>query len=218
MAPFEFRNYPNERLQTDSLDSRLGPEEKNFRKRLIEYIITNKKPYNVNTFGDETSEVILNIQLIEKLMEKRVAVLDNEGNIQAAYPVSASETSHVVRLQDGRWFHAMSAIDALGATFLFDQKVEIDSKCSQCHIPIRFTADTTGITMQEMGTIHALHIDLKQVTNRSGSACKLMNFFCTEDHYKLWVEETGVKEDKVFCLNLNEAFEVAKRIFQMGNE
>ncbi len=215
MEHYEFRNYPFERLQTDSLDSRLDSDEKIFRMRLIEYIIANKKPYNIYNLGDETSEVIVNIQLIEKLVEKRAAVLDNEGNISAVYPVSATETTHVVRLQDGRWFYAMSAIDALGVTFLFNQKIEIDSRCSKCDIPIRFTADTCGITMREIDTIHTLHIDLNQVTNRSGSACKFMNFFCSETHYKQWVEETGVKEDKIFCLNLDEAFQVAKMMFQM---
>ena len=218
MEHFEFKNYPFERLETDSLDSRLDPDEKIFRMRLIDYIIANKKPYNIYNLGEATSEVIVNIQLIEKLVEKRLAVLDNEGNIMAVYPVSAVETPHVVRLQDGRWFHAMSAIDAMGVSFLYNQKIEVDSSCSQCDIPIRFTVDTYGITMQEMDTIHALHIDLNQVSNRSGSACKLMNFFCSADHYNLWAEETGIKEEKVFCLNLDEAFQVAKMIFQMESE
>jgi len=215
MTDFQFQNYSAERLKTESIESRLNPKERDFRKRLMDYVIRNNRPYNVYDLNDETAEVISDIQLIENLVEARAAVLDNQGNTMCIYPLSAIETPHIVKLADNQWFYAMSAVDALGSGFAFNQDCTITSQCSSCHEKISVTIQDNAIAGAAPEGIYVLHVDFKQISNRSGSACRLMNFFCDQDHYNQWVLHAGVKEERVFCLDLNEAFEVARMIYQV---
>ena len=42
-----------------------------------------------------------------------------------------------------------------------------------------------------------------------------MNFFCKKDHYDQWLEDTNTSDSDIFCLNIEEAFNVAKMIFSV---
>lgn len=53
--------------------------------------------------------------------------LDAEGRIRAAYPFSAVETPHRVRLGDGVEVWSMCAIDALGIAAMLDQDIRVTS-------------------------------------------------------------------------------------------
>jgi len=68
----------------------------------------------------------------------------HEGQIDIAYPFSASPTPFTVRLADGRERHACCAMDALGIAPMVGQRIEIRSRCHHCHIPLAFSADPEG--------------------------------------------------------------------------
>lgn len=53
---------------------------------------------------------------------------DDKGLLAAAYPFSVKPTRHRVTLRDGRSYHAMCAIDALGIPYMLDQPGEIQSQ------------------------------------------------------------------------------------------
>lgn len=42
-----------------------------------------------------------------------------------------------------------------------------------------------------------------------------MNFFCTEKHYNEWVDRMEICKDTIFCLNGEEALQVAKMLFNV---
>jgi hypothetical protein len=67
-----------------------------------------------------------------------------EGQIDLAYPFSASPTPFVVRLRDGKERYACCATDALGIAPMIGQAVEVRSGCHHCKAALTFTATPQG--------------------------------------------------------------------------
>lgn len=156
-----FTSYPAERLQIPSIYSRLTDPERRLRMKLMEQILRSTGPVN------EADISQLDMQpetgtIIQSLINKRVIVKDSVGDITFVYPVSALPTSHKVRLQDGRTFHAMCAIDALGAAFTFEQDVSITSVCGYCQEPITAVIHNEHFAEIEPPSLCVLHVDLKK--------------------------------------------------------
>ncbi len=68
-----------------------------------------------------------------------------EGEIDIAYPFSASPTAFIVRLPDGKERYTCCAIDALGIAPMIGQSVEIRSRCHHCAVPLTFSATPQGL-------------------------------------------------------------------------
>jgi Alkylmercury lyase len=66
------------------------------------------------------------------------------GQIDLAYPFSASPTPFVVRLADGNERYACCATDALGIAPMIGQPVEIRSGCHHCNAALTFSATPQG--------------------------------------------------------------------------
>ena len=66
------------------------------------------------------------------------------GQIDLAYPFSASPTPFVVRLADGKERYACCATDALGIAPMICQPVEVRSGCHHCTAALRFSATPQG--------------------------------------------------------------------------
>jgi hypothetical protein len=66
------------------------------------------------------------------------------GQIDLAYPLSASPTPFVVRLADGTERYACCATDALGIAPMIGQAVEVRSSCHHCHAALTFSATPQG--------------------------------------------------------------------------
>jgi len=66
------------------------------------------------------------------------------GQIDIAYPFSASPTPFVVRLADGDEQYACCATDALGIAPMIGQRVDIRSRCHHCHASLAFSATPQG--------------------------------------------------------------------------
>ena len=66
------------------------------------------------------------------------------GQIDLAYPFSASPTPFVVRLADGTERYACCATDALGIAPMIGQAVEVRSGCHHCQAALMFTATPQG--------------------------------------------------------------------------
>lgn len=164
-----FTRYPAERLYIDSIVSRLTPPEKALRNWLMDYTISQGRPFNLDCavlnapFNDDGPD------LVQSLLEKRAIVANGDGNLQFIYPVSALPTNHQVLLQDGRRFSAMCAIDSMGAAFTFRQDVRVESQCSECGE--RISVEVKGGKMAELqpGSLHILHVDLNKVRNWAAS-------------------------------------------------
>jgi hypothetical protein len=160
-----FRNYSAERLKIDSIASRLTEEENAFRMALMEGSIARGAPLHVEdpTLGGRLRPSARS--LIERLVEKRAVVQDQEGHLNFIYPVSALPTRHKVSLEDGRRFSAMCAIDAMGAAFTFERNVEIESGCSECEERISVRIERGKLTEVTPSSIRVLHADLNRFDN-----------------------------------------------------
>jgi hypothetical protein len=80
-----------------------------------------------------------------------VAALDDEdliriadGQVDLAYPFSASPTPFVVRLSDHRERYVCCAIDALSIAPMLGAPVEIRARCHQSDVPLQFVATPDG--------------------------------------------------------------------------
>jgi len=66
------------------------------------------------------------------------------GQIDIAYPFSASPTPFVVRLADGQDRYACCATDALGIAPMIGHAVEVRSGCHHCKAALTFAATPQG--------------------------------------------------------------------------
>jgi hypothetical protein len=166
----KFKNYPAERLRIDSISSRLTGAERLLRLYLLEQIIESGAPVNIISLKRTAALRQLDTDtLIKSMVDKRVIVPDQAGNINFAYPVSALPTNHRVTLKDGRQFCAMCAVDAMGAAFTLKQDVAIDSICAHCSEKITVVIQDERITELNPASAHVLHVDLNQTDNWAGS-------------------------------------------------
>ncbi len=174
MKQSNFRYYSNEQLEINSIDSKLSQEEKIIRRYLMNYVIDNGQAFNMNNLSKIVDDVKIMgeekvVSILDRLLKKNVIVADEEGNINFIYPVSAMPTNHRIKLQDGREFTAMCAIDAIGTAFTFKQDVDIESKCSNCGSNIKVSVKNGELYSYEPNDLHILHVDLNKNANWSGS-------------------------------------------------
>ncbi len=71
-------------------------------------------------------------RLLDVLVEKGYVVRDVGQEIVAAYPFSVRPTRNRVLLGNGRWIHALCAVDALGVSPLFGMPARIEARCPHC--------------------------------------------------------------------------------------
>src|SRR5438093_342135 len=87
----------------------------------------------------------------DEAIHQALAALDNDdlirirdGQIDIAYPFSASPTPFVVRLPGAKERYACCAMDALGIAPMVGQPVEIRSRCHHCKMPLEFSVSPDG--------------------------------------------------------------------------
>jgi hypothetical protein len=108
--------------------------------------------------------------------------LDPDGSaILDAYPYSAVPTKHTVRLSDGPLLHCMCAIDVFYVPFLTESDVRIESHCHYCEAGIRLAVHN--------GTLAGVDPPAIVVWDSAAAYdCPMTNFFCSEEHLRLWRE------------------------------
>ena len=151
---------PNTQRAVRSISSRLTPDARRARQRILAHTLALGRPFNVRKDHGLSSA-----REIEELLAQKAMVVDDQGNVPFIYPVSALPTHHRVTLADGRSFSAMCAIDALGAAFTFGQDVVILSKCSVCNEPVRLALRQGRIAHAAPTDTYVLHMDLNQLTD-----------------------------------------------------
>lgn len=173
MEKSNYRYYENEQLEISSIDSRLNDDERKIRRFLMNFLIDNHKPFYIKKLDKLAISLNMNVELVESiighLIENNTIVTDEYDNINFIYPVSALETNHNVELADGRTFHAMCAIDAIGAAFTFKQDVTISSKCSNTGEDVNVVIENGQLTSYKPTDLHILHVDLNKNLNWSGN-------------------------------------------------
>jgi hypothetical protein len=148
------------RLAIRSIASRLTPDARLARQRILAHTLALGRPFNIGK-----DHGLASAREIEELLARKAMVVDAQGNVPFIYPVSALPTHHRVTLADGRTFSAMCAIDAMGAAFTFGQDTQIHSKCSVCNEPVHLALRQGRIAQAAPADTHVLHMDLNQLTD-----------------------------------------------------
>jgi hypothetical protein len=104
----------------------------------------------VAAFEDEPAEAVHQALLA---LDDDDLIRIRAGQIDIAYPFSASPTPFVVRLPDGMERYTCCAMDALGIAPMVGQRVEIRSRCHHCNVPLDFSATTEGPGPEAQGVM-----------------------------------------------------------------
>ena len=110
-----------------------------------------------------------NNDLLQGLGSKGVIVQDEDGSVSVVYPVSALPTPHKVKLNDGKSFFAICAVDSLGSAFTFAQDIKVASSCSYCQNPVSVTIKNGEISTFDPDGIFVTHTDLVGEVNWAGT-------------------------------------------------
>ena len=100
--------------------------------------------------------------IVNSLVEKKTIVTEGE-EILFAYPVSNLPTNHHVKLNDGREFDSMCAIDAMGSAFVFHQDVNVESVCPVSGEKIQVSICNGELKAYQPRSLCAIHVDLSKV-------------------------------------------------------
>ena len=133
--------------------------------------------------------------------------------IDAIYPFSGSETSHLVTLKKEGYkkIYAMCAVDALGIGFMLDCDIAVDSRCFHCGEGIEIDIEGNKIIGLKPKSV-VVWVDMDYTCCAATSVCTHTNFFCSEQHLSGWQKKVpGRKGD---LLRIEEAFYLGKRFFE----
>ncbi|MBU8541937.1 alkylmercury lyase family protein [Falsiroseomonas tokyonensis] len=155
------------------------------------------------------------VEVLRKLQRRDLVVLDERGTaVTAAYPFSARETGHRVRLDGLAAVHALCAIDALGLGAMLGCNTAIESSCPECGMPIGITTRDKGRALASATPATAVAWTGIRYADGCGatSGCTVKVFLCSDEHLTAWrqrVDPGGAG----FRLSLEAALQVGKGLF-----
>jgi len=185
----------------------ISSEAKAARFLLIDYVIETKK-----AIPFEKAVEMVGQNALTELLEKNIVNLNHDNEISHLYPVSAVETGHSVKLDDGRQFNTMCAIDSLGCSTTFHIGCEIFSFCSDTDESIYIKISERGIeTVLPTENIFVSYID--NVGEPSCNCCGMMSFFRYEENALDFLKQHKA-DGNLYLWTLSDAFIAAKMGFE----
>ena len=118
--------------------------ETQISRRILRMFLDRGGPIPVQDIDSASKDSPKAIHHILSVLDNDDLIRIREGQVDIAYPFSASPTPFVVRFPDGRERYACCALDALGVAPMVGQRVEIRSHCHHCHRPLELSANTDG--------------------------------------------------------------------------
>nr|WP_256476215.1 organomercurial lyase [Siccirubricoccus soli] len=154
-------------------------------------------------------------EVLRALRRRDLVVLDEHGTaVTAAYPFSARETGHRVRLDGLAEVHALCAIDALGMGAMLGCDTAVESSCPECGAPIRIATRDKGCALASAAPSAAVVWAGIRYADGCGatSGCTVKLFFYSDEHLAAWrqrVDPGGAG----FRLSVEAALQVGKGLF-----
>lgn len=133
----------------------LSELEQMARLKLLDKVIEKKKQLT----EEEAIKICGDKDLYNTLKDKNIFAFMGD-KITFLYPVSAVPTNHRVKLDDGREFFSMCAVDALGVSSMFHRDSEIHSVCSETMEEVYIKISEGKIKEYYPENLHVLHVDL----------------------------------------------------------
>ncbi|SFB44015.1 Alkylmercury lyase [Clostridium frigidicarnis] len=162
-----FKNYDFDEVYRASICSKMSLKEEKLRRFFMDYIIEEKQPFELDSIDKYLDKLQLEKKEVKKLVksiEEKEGLWQEDGFIKFVYPVSSIETNHRVRIEDGREFFAMCAIDAMGSHFTFDKNIKINSKCSECGQEIFVEINNGEVVECQPSSLNILHVNTEKFT------------------------------------------------------
>ncbi|MEU4064175.1 organomercurial lyase [Streptomyces wedmorensis] len=123
--------------------------------------------------------------ILAELDAEDFLALDTEGRVRAAYPFSAVETPHRVKLGNGVEVWSMCAIDALGIAAMLDQDIQVTSADPVSGHPVAVSFISGSARWEPAGAVVF-------VGRRPGQGpaadvcCDALNFFADRSTAETW--------------------------------
>lgn len=163
-----FKNYKEDEIYLDSIYSTLSSKQNNIRFKILNFIIDNKRGFNVKTDALDNYSKEDVIETVKDLEDKKRLVL-KDTSVEYIYPVSSHANPHKVILADKREFHPMCAVDGMGSAFTFKQDIKLTSKCAYCSEDVEVEIKDGKLTSHSHDDLHVLHVDLNSSKDWAGS-------------------------------------------------
>lgn len=147
---------------------------------------------------------------LEQLRAADLVVVDADGCITGAYPITCESTDHAVR-HNGYAVHAMCAVDALAIGPMFGHTASVRSRCHGCGTPIALEQDDEAVA--PASARDAVHVGIAWRETggcAAHSLCREMVFFCNATHAAAWQAQAPACQA---VLRLPEAIRLAKAFF-----
>jgi Alkylmercury lyase len=138
--------------------------------------------------------------------------LDQAGQVSAAYPFSATATSHLVQITGGGSAYAMCAIDALGIAPMLGASVLISSADPVTGEPIAVTVDGSDSDWRPATAVVFVGRTANECAGPSAAiCCSYINFFATSSGAAVWARAHPEIDGGI--LSQTRALEVGEQIF-----
>ena len=127
-------------------------------------------------------------ELLTTLAGQDLIVLDGNGKIAGAYPMTTEVTPHRVQV-NGHWVHAMCALDAMAVAPMYDAHTRIESACHVTGIPVILTQNAG--TIEDASPSADLRVGIRwQDTGgcAAHSLCREMVFLADPDIATRWAD------------------------------
>lgn len=126
------------------------------------------------------------------LIDADLIQTDDNGLLAVAYPFSMQPTRHRVTLHDGRSYHAMCAIDALGIPYMLDQPGDIQSRQPDGREMVRVAVDPErGPTWTPAGAVAVAAFG--EGCCLAQSACPHINLFASHDAAARYLDSRALR-------------------------
>ncbi len=126
-------------------------------------------------------------EALAELRRAGAVVLDDNGRLVAAYPLSVVPTTHTVEFGSSvPW--ANCAIDALVVPMMVGQRGRVVSRCAHCSSGISLSVESRTLLDVHPSSVVVAYGRLADCGDRPSLevSCPYINFFCSEEHAVAW--------------------------------
>jgi Alkylmercury lyase len=152
------------------------------------------------------------LEVLADLAEGDFLALDQDGQITAAYPFSATVTPHTVQIAGGAVAYSMCAIDALGVADMLGTSVLIQSADPATGDAIHVSVDGAGAVWEpDTAVVFAGRIASACAGPSATVCCGYMNFFTSHASAAAWARSRPDITGGI--ISQAKALEVGQQIF-----
>ena len=139
----------------------------------------------------EVSELVSNAeQALSNIADKKLIVLDADGNPAGAYPFTSEEREHKVHI-NGVTVHCMCALDALSVSPMFNKPAVIDSQCRVTAAPVHLEQNGKSFSDGTLDVWFGINWGAAASdTVCAASLCMEMMFLANETVAREWLAES----------------------------